>query len=152
MEYCAYISTPVGNLEITADQEAITQISVVKNAKAQKGDVPQHVRLCIQQLQEYFDGRRKDFDLPLRFTGTQFQEKVWKELQAIPYGKTRSYGDMAKRLRKPGASRAVGGANNKNPLMIVVPCHRVIGSTGSLVGYAGGLDKKEWLLKHEGVL
>lgn len=101
------------------------------------------------QLREYFEGRRKVFDLPLAPSGTDFQLRVWAELRKIPYGETRTYGDIASALGKPKASRAVGGANNKNPLSILIPCHRVIGRDGSLIGYASGLDIKEKLLKME---
>lgn len=101
------------------------------------------------QLAEYFDGQRHSFDLPLAADGTQFQQRVWTQLSLIPFGQTRSYGDIATALGQPGASRAVGMANNANPLPIVVPCHRVIGADGSLVGFGGGLPIKRWLLDHE---
>jgi len=103
-------------------------------------------------LEEYFDGRRRSFDLPLAPRGTDFQQRVWTELQRIPYGTTSTYGALAANLGQPTASRAVGLANGKNPISIVIPCHRVIGSDGSLTGYAGGLHKKEALLKLEGSL
>lgn len=102
-----------------------------------------------KQLTEYFDRKRKKFDLPLALNGTEFQVKTWKALQSIPYGKTCSYGDLAKKIGNPKASRAVGNANNRNPLHIIVPCHRVIGSNGSLTGYAAGLDVKRLLLDLE---
>lgn len=104
------------------------------------------------QLTEYFAGKRKVFDLPLEPHGTEFQKKVWQALREIPYGTTCSYGEIAAKIGNPKASRAVGGANNKNPIAIVVPCHRVIGANGSLVGYASGLQTKEALLKLEGIL
>jgi methylated-DNA-[protein]-cysteine S-methyltransferase len=104
-----------------------------------------------RQLNEYFAGTRREFDLPLRSQGTQFQQRVWRELAAIPYGQTWSYGDLAARIGKPSASRAVGLANGRNPISILVPCHRVIGANGSLTGYGGGLERKQWLLEHEGV-
>ena len=112
-------------------------------------DVPLLLKKCCKQLDEYFSGKRKTFDVPLDAKGTKFQKQVWRELQKIPFGKTLSYGDIAKKIKNPKASRAVGGANNKNPIAIVVPCHRVIGANGKLVGYAGGLHRKAWLLKHE---
>ena len=121
------------------------------------GEVPSEARRrgyldeAERQLREYFDGARKSFDLPLSQHGTPFQLAVWDALRQIPYGKTRSYGDIARQIGKPGAARAVGMANNRNPICIVVPCHRVIGANGSLTGYGGGLDKKEALLKLEGV-
>lgn len=102
------------------------------------------------QLEAYFAGQRRTFDLPLAPEGTAFQLAVLKALAEIPYGQTRSYGEIARRLGRPTASRAVGAANGRNPLAIVLPCHRVIGSDGSLTGYAGGLDAKRWLLRHEG--
>lgn len=102
------------------------------------------------QLAAYFDGELTEFDLPLRLNGTPFQRGVWAQLQRIPYGETRSYGELADALGKPAASRAVGLANGKNPISIIVPCHRVIGSTGSLIGYGGGLDRKQRLLAFEG--
>ncbi|MFC8077759.1 methylated-DNA--[protein]-cysteine S-methyltransferase [Streptomyces sp. NPDC057307] len=104
----------------------------------------------IDQLDEYFAGERTEFDLPLRLHGTPFQRSVWEQLRAIPYGETRSYGQLADALGKSGASRAVGLANGRNPVGIIVPCHRVIGSTGSLTGYGGGLDRKQRLLVFEG--
>ena len=107
------------------------------------------IKKAAAQLAEYFAGRRKIFDLPLAPHGTDFQRLVWKALQNIPYGETRSYGEIAAMTGKPGASRAVGMANNRNPIAIIVPCHRVIGSDGSLTGYAGGLDLKRKLLELE---
>ena len=106
---------------------------------------------AVKQLTEYFDGRRRRFDLPVDLYGTPFQLRVWRELQSIPYGEVRSYKELARAIGAPKAVRAVGGANNKNPVPILVPCHRVIGSNGSLVGYGGGLSIKEYLLKLEGV-
>ncbi|MFF2191243.1 methylated-DNA--[protein]-cysteine S-methyltransferase [Streptomyces sp. NPDC058155] len=106
--------------------------------------------IVIDQLDEYFAGERTEFDVPLRLNGTPFQRSVWEQLLAIPYGETRSYGQLADALGKSGASRAVGLANGKNPVGIIVPCHRVIGSTGSLTGYGGGLDRKQRLLAFEG--
>lgn len=102
-----------------------------------------------QQLREYFDGERTVFDLPLNPVGTEFQRSVWSEMAAIPYGETLTYGDIAAALGRPSASRAVGTAVGRNPISIVVPCHRVVGSSGKLVGYAGGVDRKEYLLAHE---
>jgi methylated-DNA-[protein]-cysteine S-methyltransferase len=110
------------------------------------------IEKAAQQLGEYFDGKRKKFDLPLALNGTEFQVKVWKALLDIPYGKIKSYGELAAMTGNPKASRAVGMANNRNPLVIIVPCHRIIGSDGSLTGYAGGLELKQKLLELEGVL
>ncbi|HEY0801667.1 MAG TPA: methylated-DNA--[protein]-cysteine S-methyltransferase, partial [Steroidobacteraceae bacterium] len=99
---------------------------------------------------EYFAGARREFDLPLKMAGTDFQKQVWSELTKIPFGQTRSYGQLAKRLGNPNGSRAVGLANGRNPIAIIVPCHRVIGADGSLTGFGGGIDRKQWLLTHEG--
>ena len=102
-----------------------------------------------RQLAAYFDGARTDFDLPLRTRGTAFRERCWAALREIPYGRTVTYGEQARRIGNPGAARAVGGANHDNPIMIVIPCHRVVGADGSLTGFGGGLDMKAWLLGHE---
>jgi len=109
-------------------------------------------KAAIAQLHEYFDRRRTVFDLPLAPVGTPFQQRVWTALLDIPHGVTISYGELATRLGDPKASRAVGLANGRNPISIVIPCHRVIGANGNLTGYGGGLDRKEWLLRHEGAL
>jgi methylated-DNA-[protein]-cysteine S-methyltransferase len=105
----------------------------------------------VRQLEEYFAGSRREFDLTLHLEGTPFQRRVWAALREIPYGATLSYGELARRIDKPKASRAVGLANGRNPISILVPCHRVIGTNGSLTGYGGGLDRKRWLLAHEGL-
>lgn len=104
------------------------------------------------QLTCYFEGNLQQFEIPLNPKGSDFQLKVWEQLQSIPYGQTRSYSDLATRLDDPNAVRAVGNANGQNPIAIVIPCHRVVGTSGDLAGYAGGIDRKRWLLKHEGVL
>lgn len=104
------------------------------------------------QLDEYFAGKRMTFDVPLAAEGTGFERRVWGALQAIPYGTTLSYGELARRLGDPRATRAVGAANGKNPIPIIVPCHRVVGSRGELTGFGGGIDRKRWLLEHEGAL
>lgn len=114
-----------------------------------KGEKSSINNKALEELLLYFDGKLKQFTVPLDMRGTDFQKKVWQQLLKIPYGKTASYGDIARAIGKPGASRAVGGANNKNPLPIVVPCHRVVGSDGSLVGYGGGLEIKKFLLRLE---
>jgi methylated-DNA-[protein]-cysteine S-methyltransferase len=115
------------------------------------GDGPSNkfLRECVAQLDEYFDRRRTSFDIPLDLNGTPFQRAVWRALLLIPYGSTWSYGKLASQIGRPNASRAVGGANHRNPVSIIVPCHRVIGGDGSLTGYGGGLWRKEWLLLHE---
>ena len=115
----------------------------------QTTEIPQTLKAAVSQLTEYFEGHRRDFSLKLDPKGTSFQKKVWKSLLDIPYGQTRSYMSLAKELGDVKAIRAVAAANGKNPLWIVIPCHRVIGSDGSLTGYAGGLHRKKWLLNHE---
>jgi methylated-DNA-[protein]-cysteine S-methyltransferase len=104
------------------------------------------------QLRAYFEGELHEFELPLRMKGTDFQRRVWKELMNIPFGMTISYAEQARRIGRPGAARAVGAANGRNPISIVVPCHRVIGANGTLTGYGGGLDRKQWLLEHEEIV
>lgn len=104
---------------------------------------------CAQQIVEYTNGERDTFDVPLDVVGTEFQRAVWRGLQQIPFGSTRSYGDLAQQLDRPGAARAIGSATGRNPISIIIPCHRLVGSTGSLTGFAGGLDAKRWLLEHE---
>ena len=151
----AYLETPIGTLLIAGDVEAIHEIYFPKNGKARapQPDWTESARgpvsNAIRQLKEYFAGKRTDFDLPLAPNGTEFQRTVWQRLQEIPYGETISYGELAKRVGNPKASRAVGAANGANPISIVVPCHRVIGSSGKLVGYGGGLPLKRRLLEME---
>jgi methylated-DNA-[protein]-cysteine S-methyltransferase len=146
-----YYESPIGLTEIGATDYSVISLLFVEERKP---EATSNV-VCaeaIRQLAEYFEGTRKDFDLPLGFTGTEFQKQVWTELTAIPFGQTVSYGDLARSIGKPSAVRAVGAANGDNPIPIIVPCHRVIGSDGGLTGYGGGLERKEWLLKHEGGL
>ncbi|SHJ45931.1 methylated-DNA--[protein]-cysteine S-methyltransferase [Aquimarina spongiae] len=146
----AYIETPLGVASISGDEDGIASISVTQeNQDLLSEEVPLHLKDAVQQLQEYFEGKRTTFDLNLNPSGTEFQKRVWKELLRIPFGKTVSYLDIAKKLGDPKTIRAAASANGKNPLWIVVPCHRVIGSDGSLTGYAGGLWRKKWLLEHE---
>lgn len=113
--------------------------------------VPSCIEHCVRQLNEYFNGERQEFDLELNPQGTPFQRRVWRELQKINYGKTLCYGDIAKRIKNPKGARAVGMANNRNPIAIIIPCHRVIGADGKMVGYASGVEKKDFLLRLEGV-
>ena len=137
---------PVGKLKIEYSDCAVTGIS----RTGEQGGEPSPVsETAAKELSEYFEGRRKSFEFPIKTHGTAFQEKVWAALRAIPYGETRSYKDIAAAIGNEKACRAVGGANNKNPIAIVTPCHRVIGAGGSMVGYAGGLDMKEFLLALE---
>lgn len=144
------IETPLGIASIAADAYGITNISIIEDTtEIQDTEIPDFLKEASNQLQEYFMGKRIDFDLKLHPSGTDFQKKVWNQLSKIPFGKTVSYLDIAKRLGDPKVIRAAATANGKNPLWIVVPCHRVIGSDGSLTGYAGGLWRKKWLLEHE---
>jgi len=148
--YVSYLQTPIGQIKITANDKAVTSVHFVEKGGKIKFEKPNTVtRQCKKQLKEYFAGRRKKFELPLELDGTEFQKQVWKELLNIPFGKTASYGEIAKRIKNEKAVRAVGGANNKNKIAIIIPCHRVIGADGKLTGYAGGMWRKEWLLKHE---
>lgn len=145
-----YINSPLGITKIIGDENGISVISVsdIGSNEISK-TIPDVLKEAVLQLQEYFEGKRTDFDLKLNPKGTEFQQKVWKSLLEIPYGKTVSYMDQTKKLGDVKAIRAVASANGKNPLWIVVPCHRVIGTNGSLTGYAGGLSRKKWLLEHE---
>jgi methylated-DNA-[protein]-cysteine S-methyltransferase len=145
-----YINSPLGITKIVGDEDGIAIISVSDvgtNEVSKK--IPKVLKEVVSQLQEYFDKKRTDFDFKMNPQGTEFQQKVWKALLEIPYGKTISYMDQTKKLGDIKAIRAVASANGKNPLWIVVPCHRVIGTNGSLTGYAGGLYRKKWLLEHE---
>jgi methylated-DNA-[protein]-cysteine S-methyltransferase len=144
----AYIKTPLGTAKISGDENGISQISILQEGEI-SAKVPKNLKEAVSQLQDYFEGKRNDFDFKLNPQGTDFQQKVWQELLNIPYGKTISYLDLAKKLGDPKVIRAAASANGKNPLWIVVPCHRVIGADGSLTGYAGGLWRKKWLLEHE---
>lgn len=140
------IDTPLGRMYLASDGENITEL---KFGTCEK-DTPDAVLLKAKsELEEYFAGERKDFTVPVKPEGTAFQQKVWSALKEIPYGETATYGKIAKRIGNEKACRAVGMANNRNPIAIIVPCHRVIGAGGSLTGYAGGIDKKEFLLKLE---
>jgi len=145
----AFIKTPLGVAKVAGDELGLSSISVLNTDEKLTEIVPEVLEDAVYQLNEYFDGKRTDFDLLLNPTGTDFQQRVWKSLLEIPYGKTVSYLQLSKTLGDVKAIRAVAAANGKNPLWIVVPCHRVIGSDGSLTGYAGGLSRKKWLLEHE---
>jgi methylated-DNA-[protein]-cysteine S-methyltransferase len=150
------INSPVGELKLVASEEGLAAI-LWQNDRPERvplGEMveePEHKVLVKteKQLTEYFAGERREFDLPLDMRGTPFQKEVWDALLGIPFGETKSYGDLAKQLGNPGAGRAVGAANGRNPISIVVPCHRVIGSSGKLTGFAGGLDVKARLLEME---
>lgn len=144
----AILNTPLGFTKIEGDENGITAITVL-NEDIQPDIVPEILQDAVYQLQEYFEGKRTSFDLTLNPQGTEFQKRVWEALLQIPYGKTTSYLELSKKLGDIKAIRAVASANGKNPLWIVIPCHRVIGSNGDLTGYAGGLHRKKWLLEHE---
>ena len=150
-QYIQYYPSPIGILKIEATDSGIVAVNFV-SSQDEAESVNSITQDCQQQLQEYFSGERKVFNLPLRPKGTDFQQRVWAELQNIPFGKVASYLEMAKRLGDEKVIRAAAAANGKNPVAIIIPCHRVIGANGDLVGYAGGLDKKKLLLQHEGVL
>ena len=148
-EFKAYDLSPIGPLEVSGTSEGIVSVTFVKTRLPNDRNLPECVKEGIRQLEEYFKGARKNFSLKLLLQGTPFQKLVWQRLKKIPYGKLASYGEVARANGKPNAYRAVGNANNKNPIAIIIPCHRVIGSDGTLVGYGGGLWRKEWLLDHE---
>lgn len=167
MEECI-IDSPLGFTKIIGDKDGIASVSVLNNISLSKGEsdnlsflrkqksreritdiIPVELEDCVIQINEYFEGSRKQFDLKLNPEGTDFQKKVWQQLQKIPFGKKMSYLDLSKQLGDVKAIRAVANANGKNPIWIIVPCHRVIVSDGSLTGYAGGLHRKKWLLDHE---
>ena len=147
-----YMDSPIGTLRLVAEGDGLCRIEF-PDQHGEDGGAEDTPLLCdaARQLREYFSGKRQAFDLPLAASGTQFQHSVWTALSQIPYGELRSYRDIAEQLGKPKAVRAVGAANGRNPLPIVVPCHRVIGSNGSLTGFAGGLPAKQCLLELEGV-
>ncbi|GAA1174556.1 methylated-DNA--[protein]-cysteine S-methyltransferase [Ornithinimicrobium humiphilum] len=151
------VDSPVGPLTLVTDGTALVGLYFAEHRHApgdvgravDRQDAPAVLVETAQQLEEYFAGTRTDFDLPVAATGTDFQHRVWARLREIPYGQTRSYGQLAAELGSPGASRAVGLANGRNPVSIVVPCHRVVGSTGAITGYGGGVERKQQLLDLE---
>lgn len=145
----ARVKTPLGIAIIEGDTNGISKISVEEDTEVFSTEIPSALKEATLQLHEYFQGKRKEFSFKLNPKGTDFQQRVWQELLKIPFVKTTSYLELSKQLGDVKAIRAVAAANGKNPLWIVVPCHRVIGSDGSLTGYAGGLWRKKWLLEHE---
>jgi len=151
MKYLFYYGTPVGKIGIAERDGAVTDVFFGSESAPADAEIKETPLLkeTYKQLKEYFDGKRKIFDIPLNLEGTEFQKRDWQELLKIPYGETRSYGEIAKAIGTPKGARAVGLANNRNPVSIIVPCHRVIGADGKLVGYGGGLPIKEALLKLE---
>lgn len=163
MNYLSTFDGPFGELLLVSDGESLLglymdktdndgsamQAAIKKFGKMQRRDVLPIFEEAIKQLSDYFSGKRNTFDIPIKMVGSDFQKQVWQELLKIPYGCTTSYGEIAARISNPSASRAVGLANGNNPIGIIVPCHRVIGANGSLTGYAGGMDRKRFLLDHE---
>ena len=148
MDTCI-IHCPLGFTKISGDINGIVSVTIVNTKEELSGIIPETLLECVTQLKAYFKEERKTFNLKLNPEGTPFQKKVWKQLERIPYGKTISYLELSKQLGAVKAIRAAASANGKNPLWIIVPCHRVLGSDGSLTGYAGGLHRKQWLLNHE---
>ena len=149
MEKIFFYDTSVGKICIGEENGAITRVTWSKIPSDALEEETPLILQCKKQLEEYFAGERKAFDLPLAPKGTEFQQKVWKALTEIPYGETRTYGEIAAAVGNPKGARAVGMANNKNPIGIIIPCHRVVGANGKLVGYAGGMEKKAFLLELE---
>lgn len=152
------LASPLGQLLLAADKDALRLLQFPQPRYPVRPGPDWHpgrnavLDAACEQLDAWFAGQRRNFDLPLAKLGTPFQESVWQALTEIPWGQTRSYGELARHLGKPKASRAVGAANGRNPLPIIRPCHRVIGADGSLTGFGGGLAAKRWLLRHEGAL
>ena len=152
--YYDYLDTPIGSLLLAGDGKALTLLGFPRGSQRKRHDsawvqAPEKFTEAARQLQAYFAGELTDFDLPLAPAGTEFQCKVWRALRDIPYGETCSYGEIARRIGKPTASRAVGAANGQNPIPVIIPCHRVIGASGKLVGFGGGLPTKQKLLALE---
>ncbi|HEV3341059.1 MAG TPA: methylated-DNA--[protein]-cysteine S-methyltransferase [Pirellulales bacterium] len=152
--YYTIMPSPVDNLLLVSDGEALTGLYMEetcgdKTPKPAGKKDPAPFRDVVRQLSAYFEGDLRRFDLPIRLAGTEFQQTVWSALRELDFGQRISYGELARRIGRPSASRAVGLANGRNPIGIIVPCHRVIGASGSLTGYGGGLKRKQWLLEHE---
>ena len=144
-----YYKTPIGTAKIIGNKNGIQAVSVLDEDIETSSEVPECLQDCVKQLEDYFKGKRNSFDLKLNPKGSVFQKKVWEELLNIPFNTTRTYLEQSKSLGDLKAIRAVASANGKNPIWIIIPCHRVIGSDGSLTGYAGGIWRKKWLLAHE---
>ena len=149
MDNLYFYDTNLGIIGIKDNNKSITEIFFSKDKIGDNIKETDLIKACFRQLKEYFEGKRKEFNVPIEAKGTEFQNKVWKALLDIPYGETRSYKDIAIAIGNEKACRAIGMANNKNPISILIPCHRVVGSNGKLIGYGGGLDKKEKLLNIE---
>jgi methylated-DNA-[protein]-cysteine S-methyltransferase len=147
--YYKTITSPIGFLKLVSDENRLKSILFADEDESESLCSPEILYRAALQINEYFEGLRFRFSLDLEIEGTRFQQKVWKLIKLVDYGKTRTYGDIARELRSLGCSRAVGMANARNPLPIIIPCHRIIGNSGKLIGYSGGLEKKKWLLVHE---
>ena len=145
----AFYKTPIGTAKIEGTREGISAITILNEEIDSSVNIPECLKGCVTQLDEYFQGKRTEFNLKLNPKGTDFQQKVWNALLKVPFGKTRTYLDQTKTVGNIKAIRAVASANGKNLIWIVIPCHRIIGSDGSLTGYAGGIWRKKWLLNHE---
>lgn len=148
------LDSPIGYLHLKAKEDALVEISFLEEGKKQNplNSSSGIIDRAVEQLNEYFEGKRTVFELSLAPEGTEFQRQVWDELQAIPFGSTATYSELSQKMDNPKAIRAVGKANGQNPIPIIIPCHRVIGSKDNLIGYAGGIERKRWLLQHEGAL
>jgi methylated-DNA-[protein]-cysteine S-methyltransferase len=144
-----YYNSPIGGLLISSDEHAIRAIEFTDETNNRRTDGSVILDQCINELREYFEGSRKVFTVPVHAAGTEFQQKSWQLVCAVPFGRTQTYGEIAKRCGDIKLSRAVGLANGSNPIPIIIPCHRIIGQNGKLTGYGGGLWRKEWLLNHE---
>ncbi|HPW16800.1 MAG TPA: methylated-DNA--[protein]-cysteine S-methyltransferase [Candidatus Aminicenantes bacterium] len=152
--YRAFFRSPIGTIEIAGTEAGVSgldffDVKEERSLRRTRGAPPRPVAAALVQLEEYFLGKRRAFTVKLDLRGTEFQRRVWRELLAVGYGKTTTYKAVAEAVGRPAATRAVGGANHSNPVSIIVPCHRVVGSDGRLTGYGGGLWRKEWLLRHE---
>ena len=147
--YTTYYKSPLGPVKIVGNQDSIVFLDFVEEERPGDADLPFCLKAGVKQIDEYFKGNRSKFLLNLDPAGTKFQRSVWRQLEKIPFGEVVSYGQIAEAIGNPRACRAVGNANGKNPISIIIPCHRVIGSDGRLTGYGGGLWRKEWLIKHE---
>jgi methylated-DNA-[protein]-cysteine S-methyltransferase len=143
------INSPIGFLKLKSDSESLLTVSFVNQPENSDGEIPVILKMAAQQFGEYFNGERKVFNLKLNPKGSPFQQQMWELVQQVPFGKTVSYLDIAKLSGSEKNTRAVGLANGKNPIPIIIPCHRIIGSSGKLTGYAGGIERKQWLLQHE---
>lgn len=144
-----YLFTDIGTVEVTGTKSGIVSVAFVDSIDTNAACTTKAVQQCMTQLGQYFGGRRTRFSVPLNLQGTEFRVLVWKALTKVPFGSTVSYSSIARAIGRPRAAHAVGGAVAHNPIAIIVPCHRIVGSDGSLTGYAGGLDRKRWLLEHE---